>query len=103
MGLAEKHKPICIYELMERLGLEPGGGALPRFGLSYASAMRRCERCQTPDACREWLRTAPKTVASAPKFCPSGDILFELQVDQHAHLPTAKPPASRARQSVGRL
>jgi hypothetical protein len=44
MGLAEKHKPICIYEVMERLGLQTGGGALPRFGLSYASVMRRCTR-----------------------------------------------------------
>jgi hypothetical protein len=25
MGLAEKHKPICIYEVIERLGLETGG------------------------------------------------------------------------------
>jgi hypothetical protein len=48
IGLAEKHKPICIYEMMGRIGLETGGGALPRFGLNYASAMRRCERCARP-------------------------------------------------------
>ncbi len=37
---------------------------------------------QTPDACREWLKTAPEALNFAPKFCPNGDILFELQFDQ---------------------
>jgi len=33
-------------------------------------------------ACREWLKTAPQALHFAPKFCPNGDIFFELQFDQ---------------------
>jgi Family of unknown function (DUF6455) len=76
------HKPACIYEMMKRLGIEAGGGILPRFSLTYSSALHRCEQCPTPEACREWLKTAPEAVNFTPKFCPNGDILFELQYDQ---------------------
>ena len=88
------HKPACIYEMMKRLGIEAGGGILPRFSLTYSSALRRCEQCPTPEACRAWLNTAPEAVNFAPKFCPNGDILFELQYDQlgRPHLPEVKKP-----------
>jgi hypothetical protein len=66
--------------MMERLGIEVGGGIFPRHSLTYAAARQRCEQCQA--ACREWLETAPETLNFAPKFCPNGDILFELQFDQ---------------------
>jgi hypothetical protein len=81
MDSADKcdHKPACINGMMERLGIEVGGGILPRHSLTYAAARHRCEQCQTPDACREWLKTAPEALNFAPKFCPNGDILFELQ------------------------
>jgi hypothetical protein len=85
MAAADKkcdHKPTCINEMMNRLGIELGGGILPRQSLTYATACQRCEQCQTLAACREWLKIAPEALNFAPKFCPNGDILFELQFDQ---------------------
>ena len=84
MSSADKcaYKPACIYDMMERLGIEGGAGVLPRLSLTYASALHRCEQCQNPDACREWLKNAPEVLKFAPKFCPNGDIFFELQIDQ---------------------
>src|SRR6516162_3943645 len=35
-----------IYEMMTRLGLEPGAGVLPQLSLCYATAVRRCENCR---------------------------------------------------------
>ena len=36
-----------IYEMMARLGIEPGAGVLPQFSLRYATALRRCEDCRS--------------------------------------------------------
>ena len=77
-----EHKPPCIYDMMERLGIEVVGAISPRLSPTYASAFHRCEQCQTPDACRKWLKTAPQTLNFAPKFCPNADIFVELQCDQ---------------------
>jgi hypothetical protein len=77
---ARESHPIHIREMMERLGVEPGGGAI--LSLSYAAALHRCEDCPSEPACRDWLRTMPASVAFAPGFCPNADIFFELQVDQ---------------------
>jgi hypothetical protein len=77
-----QRQPIYIVEMMERLGIEPGGGAVPRLALSYATALQRCEACQSKQACRDWLDRMPQSVVAAPRFCPSADILFELQVGQ---------------------
>ena len=89
-------QPIYISEMMQRLGIEPGEGILPRLSLSYATAFHRCEACPSKQACREWLDSMPRSVASAPDFCPNGDILFELRINQpgrasvavehHAHI-----------------
>ena len=68
--------------MMQRLGIEPGEGILPRLSLSYATAFHRCEACPSKQACREWLDSMPRSVASAPDFCPSADILFELRNNQ---------------------
>jgi hypothetical protein len=67
----------------------------PRHSLTYATARHRCEQCQSPDACREWLKTAPEALNFAPEFCPNGDILFELQFDQPGprEFEVKKPPA----------
>ena len=70
----------CILEMMERLGIEPGGGAVPRLGLSYTTAFHRCEACASKPACRDWIDTGPASVMVAPRFCPNADIFFELQV-----------------------
>ncbi len=34
---------IYMREMMEHLGIDPGGGTIPRLGLSYAAAFHRCE------------------------------------------------------------
>ena len=71
-----------IYEMMERLGIEPGAGVLPHFSLQYAAALHRCEDCQSKKVCRDWLDYAPAMVNFAPDFCRNADILFDLQYDQ---------------------
>ncbi len=74
---------IEICEMMARLGIEPGAGILPRLSLRYATALRRCEDCQSKKACRDWLDYAPPTTVNfAPDFCRNADILFDLQYDQ---------------------
>jgi hypothetical protein len=85
---ARERRPIYICEMMEHLGLEPGGGVAPHLGLIYATALRRCEACLAKEACRDWLDSMPASVAFAPRFCPNDDIFFELQVDQpRTHYP----------------
>jgi len=66
--------------MLERLGLELGGGEV--LGLSYATALHRCEDCPSEQACRDWLATMPASAARAPRFCPNADIFFEFQADQ---------------------
>ena len=71
-----------IYEMMARLGIEPGAGVLPQLSLRYATALRRCENCRSKKACQDWLDYAPAMINFAPDFCVNADILFELQYDQ---------------------
>jgi len=66
-----------VYRMMEHLGIELGGGVIPRFGLLYASAVRRCQKCESVHACSKWLGAASSTLV-APDFCPNADIFFEL-------------------------
>jgi hypothetical protein len=74
-----------IYEMMDRLGIERGGGVVPRLGLSYATAFRRCEACLYKQACREWLDSRREPALFAPCYCPNADIFFELQINQPGH------------------
>jgi len=71
-----------IYEMMARLGLEPGAGVLPELSLRYATAVHRCENCRSQKACQDWLDYAPAMVNFAPGFCMNANILFDLQYDQ---------------------
>jgi Family of unknown function (DUF6455) len=71
-----------VYEMMGRLGIEPGAGVLPQLSLRYATAVRRCENCRSKKACRDWLDYAPAMINFAPDFCSDADVLFELQCDQ---------------------
>jgi Family of unknown function (DUF6455) len=73
---------VHIYEMMARLGIDPGAGVLPRLSLRYATTLQRCENCRCKKACQDWLDYAPTTVNFAPDFCMNADILFELQFDQ---------------------
>jgi len=71
-----------IYDMMARLGIEPGGGAVPRLSIRYVAARKRCESCQSKTSCRDWLDCAPSMMNFPPSFCANADILFELQYDQ---------------------
>jgi len=75
-------QPTYLYEMMQRLGVEPGEGVVPRLSLAYMTAFHRCQTCPVKEACREWLDSMPRSVASAPSFCPNDDILFELRINQ---------------------
>lgn len=66
-----------VYKMMKHLGIELGGGVIPRFGLMYASAVRTCQKCESVHACTKWLGAAP-SISVAPEFCPNADIFFEL-------------------------
>jgi hypothetical protein len=78
----ETEYSIEVYEMMARLGIAPAAGAWPHMSLRYATALRRCENCQSKKACRAWLDYAPAMVNFAPDFCRNADILFDLQYDQ---------------------
>jgi hypothetical protein len=93
-----KRQPIYMREMMECLGIEPGGGVVPSLGLSYATAFHRCEACPSKQACRDWLDSIPASVVFAPRFCPNAKIFFELQVDQ----PGAWTHNSRSRGQLSR-
>jgi len=80
--LADRRQTLLISEMMNRLGIEPGGGVLPQYGLRYAAAERNCAECGAKAACRKWLH-AHEVARLAPPFCPNGDTFFELQFDQH--------------------
>jgi Family of unknown function (DUF6455) len=69
-----------VYKMMEELGIEAGGGVVPRFGLTYASAIRRCQTCRSVQVCSQWLGAHTST-SLAPGFCPNADIFFELTFD----------------------
>lgn len=71
---------VNAYKMMEHLGIELGGGVIPRFGLTYASAVRNCRKCESARICTKWLAAAPSGSA-APDFCPNVDIFFELVFD----------------------
>ena len=81
-----ERQPTFIYEMMQRLGIEPGEVTLPRLGLVYMTAFHRCQSCQVNEACRKWLDSMPCSVVNAPNFCPSEDILFELRINQHSRV-----------------
>ena len=52
-------RPIHVFEMMERLGIEPSSSVAPRSTLTYATAVHRCEVCPYHENCRYWLDHAP--------------------------------------------
>ena len=66
-----EHLPIYICEMMERLGIEQGGGVMPRLSLTYATALHRCEPCPAKPACRDWLDDLPASVPLPPRLAPT--------------------------------
>lgn len=83
---APEPKPTYLREMMERLGVDPAGGVVGHSGLTYLTALHRCQSCPSKQDCRAWLDSAPMSMAFAPRFCPNGDLLFELRHDQGGHL-----------------
>jgi len=47
---AREREPTPIFEMMQPLGIEPGGDTLPLMGLVYLRAIRRCEGCESKKA-----------------------------------------------------
>jgi Family of unknown function (DUF6455) len=82
LSAAAQRRPLHAFEMMERLGIDPSGGVVPRLSLLYATALRRCKSCPSTRLCRDWLDCASVAESLAPPFCPIGDILSELQFDQ---------------------
>ena len=62
-----ERQPTHISEMMQRLGIEPGEGIVPRLSLSYATAFIADEFCPAKETCREWLDSIPQSV-SAPRI-----------------------------------
>jgi hypothetical protein len=58
-----EHLPIYICEMMERLGIEQGGGVIPRLSSKYLTVLRRCEACPAKKACRDGLDSLPASVS----------------------------------------
>jgi hypothetical protein len=81
ISTVRERQTTYVLEMMERLGIEPGGGAVPRLGLSYSTVFHRCRACESKEACREWIEKGPAAARLAPRFCPNADIFFELQFD----------------------
>jgi hypothetical protein len=94
-----KRQPIYMREMMECLGIEPGGGVVPSLGLSYATAFHRCEACPSKQACRDWLDVyrrqwrLPRASGRMPKSSLNcrlinlarGLITRAVEVNYHAH------------------
>jgi hypothetical protein len=78
-----------IDRMMERLGIDVGYSAAPRFGLLTSCTQRNCCSCTKHAACTEWLAKNPDPSSGPPKFCPNFDLLCELYYDfaagHHAH------------------
>jgi hypothetical protein len=82
VSAAPQKQPSYVREMMQRLGIDPNAGVLPHLSLSYLTALHRCELCSDKQTCGAWLADKPTTVSLPPRFCPNGDIFFEMQVDQ---------------------
>ena len=79
--ITHQNQPTYILQMMQRLGIEPGDGAVAGLDLSYAAAVRRCESCGRKSECRAWFDKAPASPLLAPRFCPNSDVLFALKFD----------------------
>jgi hypothetical protein len=85
-----KDRPVYVSKMMERIGIEAGGGVVPSLGLLHATASHRCESCLWTRACRDWLDHAPATMSFASPFFRNNDILSELQLRNMISCPHAK-------------
>jgi hypothetical protein len=79
ISAATQSQPTHITEMMERLGLDPGAGAIPRLSLAHITAFHRCQACPLEARCAAWLAGHRRPLKFAPSFCPNNDILFEMK------------------------
>ncbi len=78
---AKQKQPLYISDMMERLGIDPSGGVVPHWSLSYLTALHRCQDCKAKKICRTWLDEVAEA-SLAPRFCPNAEIFFEIQMEQ---------------------
>ncbi len=70
---------VKLFAMMNKLGLEPVGAPVPRFGYMLASAYHACKTCQSVEACHEWLANAANSKRNvAPAFCLNNELLAEF-------------------------
>jgi hypothetical protein len=79
-----EQRPINLYEMTDRLGMERGWGALPLCGLTYATAVRQCRKCARPAECRAWLDASAGRRSFPPRWCSNIDLIVELLYDHPA-------------------
>ncbi len=82
---AHAQRQVYLREMMRRLDIDPAAGVVPQSSLRYFTALHRCETCPCKQTCRDWLEQTPAAASAPPRFCPSADILFELQFDRLRH------------------
>jgi hypothetical protein len=80
-----------FYEVTDRLGIERGWTALPRFAPVHVCAIRKCRACAHVECCRAWLAGATGVLTAPPRGCPNADLLVELLYDR----PSAPAPRDR--------
>ena len=80
-ALPECHRTY-ICEMMECLGYRAGRRCRAASKLKLHDRVPPVRSLPSKQACRTWLDELPQLVTFAPRFCPNGDILFELQVNQ---------------------
>jgi len=78
-----ERRPINLYEMTDRLGIERGWGALPLCGLTHTTAVRRCRKCTRPVECRAWLDASARR-RFPPRWCSNIDLIVELLYDHPA-------------------
>jgi len=80
-----------IDTMMERLGIDVGSRAAPRFGLLFSCTLRNCSCCTAYESCSRWLATKHEPLVGPPKFCPNFDLLSELFFDPDAGHARSRP------------
>ena len=77
----ERTTTANIGKMMGRLGIDMAYAALPRYGLSFSSALRACNSCTARAECAQWMAKTRHTAFGPPKFCASADLLWDLLCD----------------------
>lgn len=60
-----------LADMAARTGLRAVMAAWPTGIAHLGFAVTVCERCNTAEACQDWLVRAPKVLDDVPPFCPN--------------------------------